>query len=726
MRIHHHISVILLVAIVGALGLAGAVAVLLSRLETTVQHVARNTDRHRTLSMLYEQASNMQQMVDGAQSASGRHVRVVICRSAERWLVELAHLSRASPDFTDASMDAAMRPLHRIVKILPVESAEPQKANGQAFDSLRAALQLYVKAIHDLEQSAFQVVEAQNQSLTARRRIGMVVIGVLVILFLAVVEHMRQWSARRLVHPVETLAQAAIQAMSGEEAIPELEECGTHELNQLSKMLSNYVLTLKKKVQARTAELERRKETLEHEVAVRREAEGQLRFAAMHDPLTGLCNRELLMDRIDRCIARSRRHDGYMYGILFIDLDRFKEINDTLGHSIGDKLLIGAARRLQNCLRRTDTIGRVESNTVARIGGDEFVILLDGIKTASDASLVCQRLEQALAAPFRLEGHDVYATASIGIATSVLEYDTPEGILRDADAAMYHVKATGKGRHEVFNEQMHTEAMAWIKLSGDLRQAIERSEFRTYYQPIISLANGELAGFETLVRWDHPRRGMVCPMDFIPHVEETGLIVKLDKWVLEQACQQLTMWHQESPSEPRLTISVNVSKRQVAERTLVDDIRRIMASTGVDGQCLRFEITESVIMANVDLIADVLNEIKAMGIQIHMDDFGTGYASLSCLHRYPIDVVKLDREFVNTMNGKDGYSGVVQSVINLTHNLNMEVIVEGVETAQQLTELKDLGSDYAQGYYFSKPLDATEASQLISTPRRSWLQASAA
>ncbi|MHC4802114.1 MAG: putative bifunctional diguanylate cyclase/phosphodiesterase [Planctomycetota bacterium] len=499
--------------------------------------------------------------------------------------------------------------------------------------------------------------------------------------------------------------------MESEKAFRGLEQGSTEELNTLARVLANFVNTLKARVRDRTAEVEKQKEHLEREVAVRRRAEDQLRHAAFHDKLTGLCNRDLLLDR-------------YHFAVLFLDIDRFKEVNDSLGHFMGDQLLVAIAERLQQCLRGTDSLTRVESNTVARIGGDEFVVLLDGIRDRADATVVAERVQDVLSEPFRLQGHEIFTTASIGIAFNELECEKADHLLRDADTAMYYAKAAGKARHEVFNTKMHDEAMSRLKLHTDLKRAVEANEFHVFYQPIISLRTGRLAGFEVLARWDHPDRGAVDPVDFISHAEDTGLIVELGRWVLDQACWQLRAWKDLGLADDRLTMSVNVSKRQVAEPGFVEDVQQILRDHRMDGSRLALEITESVIMENPDSIAEVLGQLKALKVEIHMDDFGTGYSSLSYLHRFPLDVLKIDRAFVSTMSDDTDYADIIHTVVALAHTLSMQVIVEGVETEQQLARLMLLDCDFAQGYHFSEPLGAMGAAEILeATPK--WLKPAA-
>lgn len=490
------------------------------------------------------------------------------------------------------------------------------------------------------------------------------------------------------------------------------------------QMLVNFVLDAARRaveqleakahdLDARTQSLSAAKERLQYEIIQRTAAEAQLRHDAMHDALTGLPNRALLNDRIEHCIERARRHRDYKFALLYLDLDRFKVINDSLGHTVGDQLLMAIAQRLDGCLRSMDTIARSDREVFARLGGDEFVILLDDIRDDTDASRVAQRIQDAVSEPFDLPGHDVAITVSIGIALSATGYESAQDILRDADTAMYRAKAAGKACYEVFDKAMHAQAIARLQLENDLRRAIEREQFQLLYQPIVKLQTARVVGFEALIRWNHPKRGLVSPADFIPVAEETGLIVPIGRWVLHEACWQLRAWRQQLPAAEALSVNVNISKRQVSEGVLVEQVDRVLRETGLPGTSLQLEITETVIMENPDSVSEVLHQLKKRGVRLHMDDFGTGYSSLSYLHRFPLEVLKIDRAFVSNLEANVRYDAVVRAIVTLAHNLNMEVIAEGIETSEQLAQILALDCDYAQGYLFSKPLAATEAEAII-------------
>ena len=447
------------------------------------------------------------------------------------------------------------------------------------------------------------------------------------------------------------------------------------------------------------AEQERISEELE-------QSKNHFRHAAFHDELTGLPNRALLAENLKLEIERAQQHQDCQFAVLFLDLDRFKIVNDSLGHSIGNQLLIAIARRLEGCVRETDT--------VARLGGDEFAILVTGISHLNQATEMAERVQEKLQAPFNLSGHEVFTMASIGIALSALGYEHPENVLRDADTAMYRAKAQGKACYEIFDEGMHSRAVHLLQLETDLRRALEKEEFCLYYQPIVSLENGELAGFEALVRWQHPERGIISPVEFIGMAEEHGFILPLGQWVLEQACRQLVQWQWQSPDNRRLFMSVNLSARQMAQTKLVDQIKQVLEDTNLDPGLLKLEITEGAVMENAEMAVTVLKQLKALGVQLSVDDFGTGYSSLSYLHRFPLDTLKIDQSFVSRIGEADENGEIVRTIVTLAENMGMDVVAEGIETLAQLRELKRLNCRYGQGYLFARPLNTSAATAWIS------------
>lgn len=438
------------------------------------------------------------------------------------------------------------------------------------------------------------------------------------------------------------------------------------------------------------------------DVTERRVAEQQLLHDAFHDHLSGLPNRALFLDRVSGAIARARRHEGYTFAVLFLDLDRFKVINDSLGHSVGDELLVAIADRLKGCLRPTDT--------VARLGGDEFAVLLDDIGDRDDATELADRVNQQLTRPFYISGNEVFTSASIGIALGRGNYATPDDVLRDADTAMYRAKNLGKARHQEFDTAMHAMAMRQLLLETDLRRALERNELCVYYQPVVAVDTREVSGFEALLRWLHPQWGLVPQGEFLPLAEETGLIVPIGSWVLETACRDLVKWRR-STGASNLTMSVNLSGRQLVQPQLVDDVMNALEDTGLAAEGLRLEITESAIMEHVDAASSALRELRARGIEIDLDDFGTGYSSLSYLHRFPISRVKIDRSFVSRLRDENQAREIVRAIVRLADSLGMEAVAEGVEHEDDARLLREMECPLAQGYLYGHPVDraATEA-----------------
>ena len=434
------------------------------------------------------------------------------------------------------------------------------------------------------------------------------------------------------------------------------------------------------------------------------ETKEHFRHAAFHDSLTGLPNRGMFTELLKAEIESAKQSPDYLFAVLFLDLDRFKNINDSLGHTHGDLLLVAFAERLERTLRPFDTL--------ARFGGDEFAILISGMSDTTDAVRVAQRIQDELSQPFVLHKNSAFATSSIGIALSSSGYDKPEDILRDADTAMYRAKENGKARYEVFDHGMHARAVSRLQLESDLRQAVENKEFCVFYQPIVSLQTGRLAGFEALVRWNHPRRGLVSPADFIPVAEETGLIVPIGEWVLGEACAKVREWQTASPTHRSLSLSVNLSGRQVAQPDLLERIKEALAASKLSPHCLKLEITESVVMENAEAATVMFRQLRSLGVQLSIDDFGTGYSSLSYLHRFPLNYLKIDRSFVSRLTTEND-NAIVRTISTLARNLGMEVIAEGIETDDQYQQLRTLGCEYGQGYLFSPPVNVEAVLHLL-------------
>jgi diguanylate cyclase (GGDEF)-like protein/PAS domain S-box-containing protein len=434
------------------------------------------------------------------------------------------------------------------------------------------------------------------------------------------------------------------------------------------------------------------------DVSDRKRAERRLRDQATRDPLTDLPNRLLFSELLAQAVAHARRDPAYRYAVLFLDLDRFKVINDSLGHLVGDQLLVAFAHRLEHCVRPQDA--------VARLGGDEFAVLLESVGDSSEPSSVASRIQHAVAKPFRIHGREVFTSASIGIADSSALHERPEDVLRDADLAMYRAKATGGSRHQVFDTTMHTQAMALHELDTALRRAVQHKEFVLYYQPIVALRDRRIAGFEALIRWHHATRGLVLPAQFIPVAEETGLIAYIGTWVLREACRQMAEWQRTSPLAGGLTISVNVTGTQLLQGDFPGLVQQVLEETGLAAGRLRLEITETALMSDADAASEVLTQLRAKGIGIMLDDFGTGYSSLGNLYRLPIDTLKIDRSFVAAVDLNRQNAEIIEAIAALARALSIDLIAEGVETEAQLTALQALRCRHGQGFYLSAPVSA--------------------
>jgi diguanylate cyclase (GGDEF)-like protein/PAS domain S-box-containing protein len=440
------------------------------------------------------------------------------------------------------------------------------------------------------------------------------------------------------------------------------------------------------------------------DITERKRAEDQLTHNAFHDDLTGLPNRALFVDRLDRVLRHAERNPDYLFAVAFLDLDRFKVVNDSLGHLIGDALLIEIGNRLAGCIRSGDTI--------ARLGGDEFALLLDDIRDESDATRVAERVLADLEHPFIIDGHELFSSVSIGIALSSTGSRTPEEILRDADTAMYRAKTGGRSRYELFDRRMHDRAVYVLRFETDLRRALERNEFILHYQPIVALDSGTISGFEALIRWNHAARGIIPPNEFIPLADVTGLIVPFGWWVLETACRQLAAWNGQFPAPAPLTMSVNLSAKQFLQPDLLERVNHVLHTTGLDAAQLQLEITESVLLQHEHDVPVTLHQLRERGIQLCIDDFGTGYSSLSYLHTFPIDFLKIDRSFIARMD-QPGSPAIVETIVALSHNLGIHSIAEGVETAEQLDHLRQLRPAAAQGHFFAAAQPATDIERLL-------------
>ncbi|MEB3280010.1 MAG: EAL domain-containing protein [Lyngbya sp.] len=476
----------------------------------------------------------------------------------------------------------------------------------------------------------------------------------------------------------------------------EFEEILARVQNQLAlknakEKLSTLHTKLEKRVEQRTKQLE--------------VANAKLLEMALHDPLTGLPNRRSLMQQLEQALNQAKRDASAQFAVLFLDCDRFKVVNDSLGHLVGDELLIALSRRLESLLNPHDIL--------ARLGGDEFTIILNPIQNYHRVIQVADSILEALSQPFQLEGHEVFINASIGIALGHGDYEAPEHLLRDADTAVYRAKALGRGRYHIFDSTMHVAAINILELETELHRAIKEEELVVYYQPIVVLNTGQIVGFEALVRWQHPTRGLISPHSFIPIAEEIGLIIPLGNWVLSQSCHQLRTWQQENLVDDSFFISVNLSTRQLTQLDLIKHIDKILDETQIHPQCLKLEITESALMENPPVAIEILKNLRRRGIQLGIDDFGTGYSSLSYLHYFPLDTLKIDQSFVRQIDDKSANLGLVPVIINIAEILQMNVIAEGIETPTQLKQLVALNCRLGQGYLFSHPLEGKEAIHLV-------------
>lgn len=460
------------------------------------------------------------------------------------------------------------------------------------------------------------------------------------------------------------------------------------------------------------------------DISERKRAEEMLAHSAFHDGLTNLPNRALFLDRLQRALVLSKRHTDYKFAVLFIDIDEFKVFNDSLGHKVGDEVLVQIGKRLTASLRDVDTISRpqqgqtLRDDTLARLGGDEYTILLEDIRNPSDAIRVAERLQSRLAAPFTVQGYEIVVNASVGIALSTPVCAHAEDLLRDANIAMYRAKHGGKARCEVFDTAMHEDAVRRLELETDLRKALEVGEFRTHYQPIISLKTGRITGFEALTRWQHGER-LLSPADFIAVAEETGLIIPMNRLLLREACEQLRSWQTQFPADPPLSMSVNITSKEFANPNLAKGIGETLQQTGLDPSQLQLEITETIAMREPEKAASVLSELKSLGVRLSVDDFGTGYSSLSRLQQFPVDSLKIDRAFISHMDTDTESHKIVQVIITLAQILGLVTVAEGTETEEHVNQLKALDCGFAQGYYFSKPADNQAITDLLMKVNRS-------
>ncbi|MFN8526936.1 MAG: EAL domain-containing protein [Chloroflexota bacterium] len=538
----------------------------------------------------------------------------------------------------------------------------------------------------DLDQEGTLVAFVSVHDLVRAASLRAMVLGAVGLLLTGGMLVVAAWQTRMIATPVATMARVA-DAITRGDYDQRVAATRVRELNRLSGSINHLATEL----DAQRSELERR---------------------AFFDALTGLPNRALFMDRLERALGRAARRHGYV-AAMFLDLDNFKVINDSLGHEAGDELLVALARRLQGCIREDDTL--------ARIGGDEFTVLVDDLDSVENAretaELIARRIAAVLATPLLVQGRETFASTSIGIAVSRASELEAGPLLRDADLAMYRAKSAGKNGFVVFSPEMGVDAMERMEVENELRRAIETGQLRLHYQPIVDLDSGMMREVEALVRWQHPRFGLVPPLKFIPIAEETGLVLPLGRWVLREACQQLRAWRDAHPGSALETVSVNLSGRQLQNVRLVEEITEILAETGLPAECLKLELTESVLMRDVDATISTFERLRALGIKLAIDDFGTGYSSLAYLKRFPLDILKIDRTFVDGLDRDGDSTAIVRNVIELAKSLSLAVTGEGIETPSQADRLRELGCQQGQGYYYARPIPSLEVEALLASTR---------
>ncbi len=623
---------------------------------------------------LDEIANDVSRLEDSAARCSG-------CHHTPQIETRIRRMQRLVTDYRSAFSKYIIASADR------ERTARKTEAAAVGSELLRTAEEMAVQAANRVADDTAQAVERFGRT---RSILGVTIAVTLIVSVFAAV-----MLTRSVTLPIDRLVQAT-RALAAGELGYSIETGDRTEFGELAKRFNSMSTALRTGYTALQSEIEERKKV-----------EAQLLHDALHDALTGLPNRALFMDRLEHVILAAKRFPNHRYAVLFLDLDRFKVVNDSLGHLVGDHLLVAIGERLSACLRPGDT--------VARLGGDEFGMLIEGVRGAADALQVASRIQKALAGSVEIEGHEIFVSASTGVAVQSDRYTKPDEVLRDADIAMYQAKLKGKACAEIFDAEMHGSVVDRLRLEADLRRAVEHKEdFLLHYQPIVALLTGELVGLEALIRWRHPARGLIEAAQFVPLAEESGAVVPMGEWAIREALAQLRFWQGRVPALANVTMNVNVSGRQFRRPDCVETLRRIIRDSGVDPRQVAVEVTESVVMDDVEASAAKLVLLRKMGVQIHVDDFGTGYSSLSYLHRFPITAVKIDRSFVMDLPSRAGSEEVVKAIVSIAESLDFDVIAEGVEGQVHVAKLQSLRCRYGQGFFLSRPLPASEVEDWVA------------
>lgn len=722
MSLRVHLGILVLVAVGGTLALASTGAALMRRnqqLADTASTHAKNLDR---LEIIEATADDYLALFDTyVREGPSRHAAagLLVVQTGDRLAMMTRDLEMSDAG-QRANLSDALEELSRTTdKILAAD--EQDGTDEPEITAYEEAAQRSQTALARLRADLSRRTDEATSALGFGRQLSHWVIGIMAVAYLAVLCVAQHRAGKSVIRPLRGLADAADKALADGRPFTGPTE-GPREIRSLTQTLSSFVAMLETRLEERTQAMDKANNnlrlvnmTLKMEMARREALEEQFRHDALHDALTNLPNRQLLLDRLGSSIERTKRSSQYSFAILFVDLDNFKVVNDSLGHDAGDRLLVEVAKRLTACLRSLDTVCRMDSATTARLGGDEFVILLDKIQNAHEAITIADRIQETLAAPIHIKGHPIVISASIGIAINDSHARDGEELLRNADTAMYRAKQSGKKQHAMFDETMYEAARSRLRLENALRVALDEHQYELLYQPIVRLADGLITGFEALLRWRDADGVYHTPADFMSIAEETGLIVPIGEWVLTEACRQLQEWRGQSAEAKSISMNVNIAKRQLLERNFSTELARILRESGVDAESVNLEVTESTVIQVSEHMPGAMQEVKRLGCPLHMDDFGTGYSSLSCLHKFPIDVLKIDRMFVHTMGSNRDYAAIVQGIMLMAHNLGMEVVAEGIEGKDELVPLITLDCEYGQGYYFAEPLTPAAALTLLES-----------